>query len=545
MLLIDVIEHGDLLLPWGVWLGTVGGWATCCMNLDRFRGMSGAMGRRWRIAMSYFGPAFFLGTLQVGLRVVPLGALCMLLLVGIAARNGNLLGTWQRQLSTSTTRAGGGKAWLASVGSWVKGFFNDSESGLGGRGPAVLFFKKDGSLYGGKEFGRDQSAIARARKIFDLAINYGATDVHLEPRQMGDIQIRYRVDGILQSVGELLAEHGQGVVTLLKVLADMDIAERRRPQDGTFVVTADGRRFDIRSATSPTQFGEKVVLRLLDSTGGSLRQGLESLGMPSQVSSAIRSIIHKSQGMLIVCGPTGSGKTTSVYAALSEIDKLTRNIVTIEDPIEYQLHDISQIAVNNAADVTFAKILRSVLRQDPDVLLVGEIRDQETAEIAMQAALTGHLVLTTIHANDTASTVTRLIDIGVDATLIQSTVTGVLAQRLLRVLCPVCKKAYRPKRPLSGMKVDDDSGNGDTVDAVLYKPVGCNACLQTGYRGRTGVFEFMAIDGQIRALLTGKPSVETIRGVAKRNGMTTMKQAAKEKVLLGITSAEEAQRVIS
>jgi type II secretory ATPase GspE/PulE/Tfp pilus assembly ATPase PilB-like protein len=267
--------------------------------------------------------------------------------------------------------------------------------------------------------------------------------------------------------------------------------------------------------------------------------------MPEPVVAALRGSIHKSQGMLVVCGPTGSGKTTSVYAALTEIDKLTRNIVTIEDPIEYQLQDVSQIAVDNKAGVTFAKILRSVLRQDPDVLLVGEIRDRETAEIAMQAALTGHLVLTTIHANDTASTVTRLIDMGVEATLIQSTVTGILAQRLVRVLCPVCKKAYRPKRAMGAIPRDGNRQDGSAVDGqVLFKPVGCNACLRTGYRGRTGVFEFMPIDGEIRGLLTGKPSVEVIRSVAKRNGMITMKRSAKEKVMMGVTSAEEAQRVV-
>jgi general secretion pathway protein E len=303
-------------------------------------------------------------------------------------------------------------------------------------------------------------------------------------------------------------------------------------------VVAEGRRIEVRAATAPTNFGEKAALRLLETEGGIIRGGLDALGMTQGMLAAIRSIIQRSQGMLIVCGPTGSGKTTSVYAALGELDALTRNIVTIEDPIEYRLENVSQTAVNSAADLTFAAILRSVLRQDPDVILVGEVRDRETAEVAMQAALTGHLVLTTLHANDTITTVTRLMDIGIDATLIQSTVTGILAQRLVRVLCPDCKESYAP--PIEFLRA-----NGIRPDKVkvIYKEVGCAKCLQTGFRGRTGVYEFLPMDGEVRRLLVGRPSIEAIRAAVMTPDFRTLKQQALRKVLEGVTSVSEARRV--
>jgi type II secretory ATPase GspE/PulE/Tfp pilus assembly ATPase PilB-like protein len=281
-----------------------------------------------------------------------------------------------------------------------------------------------------------------------------------------------------------------------------------------------------------------MSLRLLDSDGGIVKSGLNGIGMRESTLKTLRSIIHKPDGMLIVCGPTGSGKTTSLYAAISEIDVLSRNIITIEDPIEYRLDNISQTAVNTAADLTFAKILRSVLRQDPDVILVGEIRDKETAEIAMESAVTGHFVFSTVHANDTATTITRLLDMGIEATRMQAAVTAVLAQRLVRVLCEKCKVPYKPaadelrKYGIPAAKV-----------TMFYREQGCPACNGTGYRGRTGIHELMVFDNAIRALLVGRPSIEAIRAAARKGGTRTLQESCLYKVIEGVTSLNECARV--
>jgi len=282
-----------------------------------------------------------------------------------------------------------------------------------------------------------------------------------------------------------------------------------------------------------------VALRLLDPSGAILNAGLGGLGLRPSTLQTLRSVVHRSHGMLIVCGPTGSGKTTTVYAGLSEIDGLVRNIVTIEDPIEYQLENVSQTAVNTAAELTFATILRAVLRQDPDVILVGEIRDKETAEIAMQAALTGHFVFTTLHSNDAPTTVTRLLDIGIDASLIQSAVTAILAQRLVRTLCTDCRVAYAPSP-------EELRRYGLPADKVprLFRAKGCAACGQSGYRGRTGIYELMLVDGAIRALLVGRPSLEGIRAAAAKQGMKTLRVSALHKAVEGLTTLDEVDRVV-
>jgi type II secretory ATPase GspE/PulE/Tfp pilus assembly ATPase PilB-like protein len=323
------------------------------------------------------------------------------------------------------------------------------------------------------------------------------------------------------------------------VLADMDIAERRLPQDGAFAVLAGEQRFEVRVGSIPGKYGEKLAIRLLDPGGGVLQGGLGELGFRDAILPQVREIVNRPYGMFIVCGPTGSGKTTTAYGAMREIDGFVRNIVTIEDPVEYQLDNVSQTAVNNAAGLTFPKILRSVLRQDPDVILVGEIRDKETAEIAMQAALTGHFVFTTLHANDAPTTVARLIEIGIDATMIQSAVTAVLAQRLLRVLCTSCRVKYAPT-------LDELQRYGIPPDKVkrLYRanPNGCNACNGRGYRGRTGVYELMLMGSEIRQLLVGRPSEAVIRAAAERQGMKTLRREAIYKVVMGATSLEEVDR---
>jgi type II secretory ATPase GspE/PulE/Tfp pilus assembly ATPase PilB-like protein len=490
----------------------------------------------WQRLLVLFGPVFLLGTLQFGRRVIVPAAVALAAVVTVVAVRRGEFATVGRLL------AGGGQQPASLLGQLQRlvadSWRSPAEPGRGGQ-PAVLLLKKDGTPYGGRDFGADGSAAYSViQDLLGQAIAAGATDIHLEPKAGREVHVRYRIDGMLQPVSSLQVGLGQAAVSVLKVVADMDIAERRRPQDGSFAATAGGRRIEIRAATAPTSFGEKAALRLLETEGGIIRGGLDSLGMTPGMVAAIRGLIHRSQGMLIVCGPTGSGKTTSVYAALGELDALTRNIVTIEDPIEYRLDNVSQTAVNPGADLTFAAILRSVLRQDPDVILVGEVRDRETAEVAMQAALTGHLVFTTLHANDTVTTITRLLDIGIDATLIQSTVTAILAQRLVRVLCPDCKQAYEP--PPEFLRA-----NGIRPGKVkeIYKEVGCGKCLQTGFRGRTGVYEFLPLAGDVRRLLVGRPSIEAIRAAVTTPEFRTLQQSAIRKVLEGVTSVSEFRRV--
>lgn len=408
----------------------------------------------------------------------------------------------------------------------------------------VVLLKKDGTRMDGRQAGakdkETSKAVLAVQQLMAKAIAMRATDIHLEPKTGDELQVRLRIDGVLQNSAGFSGADGRALVSATKVVADMDIAERRRPQDGTFAALYGSRKFDIRAATGPTNFGEKMALRLLDSDGGIVRAGLGAIGMRESTLKQVRSIIQRPHGMLVVCGPTGSGKTTTVYAALGELDVFSRNIVTIEDPIEYRLDNISQTAVNVAAELTFAKILRSVLRQDPDVILVGEIRDRETAEIAMQAALTGHFVFTTLHANDTATTVARLLDIGIDATLIQSAVTAVLAQRLVRVLCAKCKVPYEPPPEFLAR-----CGLDPTVKTSFYREneKGCPACLGTGFRGRTGVYELLPFDNTIKDLLVGRPSIQAIRAAAKKAGMRTLQDSAMQKVISGMTSVTEVARV--
>ena len=407
---------------------------------------------------------------------------------------------------------------------------------------SVVILKKDGTPVDGQGsdgLEREASrAIKTVQQIFEKAIGMRSTDIHLEPKAAEELTVRCRIDGIMQNVSTLKGSAAKAVVSAIKVCANMDIAERRRPQDGTFAVLKGGHKFDVRAASGPTNFGEKMALRLLDADSTVIKGGLTSLGMRDSMLKTLQAIVQQPHGMLIVCGPTGSGKTTTLYVALSEIDVLSRNIVTIEDPIEYQLENISQTAVNTAADLTFAKILRSVLRQDPDVILVGEIRDKETAEIAMQAAMTGHFVFTTLHANDTATTITRLLDIGIDTSLIQSAITAVLAQRLVRVLCPKCKEPYpAPAEFRQKLGVPADK------EVTIYKEKGCPACHGTGYKGRTGVHELLVFDNAIRELLVEHPSIQAIRAAARKAGTRTLQESGIAKVLAGITSINEIVRV--
>jgi type II secretory ATPase GspE/PulE/Tfp pilus assembly ATPase PilB-like protein len=318
---------------------------------------------------------------------------------------------------------------------------------------------------------------------------------------------------------------GKGMTSMLKVASDMDIADRRRPQDGTFSALFGADKYEIRAASTPTSYGEKMVLRLLNSSGGVMSAGLDNIGLRPQILSALQGVIHKPYGMFLVTGPTGSGKTTTVYASLNEIDADQHNITTIEDPVEYRLDGITQIAVNTAAGVTFASILRSVLRQDPDVLLVGEIRDKETAEIACQAALTGHFVFSTLHANDTVATVTRMLDLG-------------LGQRLARKLCQKCREPYpTPPELLKRLGVKPEQA------PTIYRKKGCPECGGTGYKGRIGIHELLVMSDDIRKLITDSPSIEDLRAAARQGGTRSLQVDGFLKVLQGTTSVEEIVRV--
>jgi len=402
-------------------------------------------------------------------------------------------------------------------------------------GTTAIEMTAEGDCQG--EGGAVSENVCNARNVMLKAIQAEATDVHLEPHEQ-EYYVRVRVDGVLRDLEKLEAETGKGVISALKVIADMDIAERRRPQDGTFAVHAGDDKYDVRVASTPTSYGEKVVMRLLRSSGGVMAGGLGSIGLRPPLLKQLREIIHKPYGMFLVVGPTGSGKTTTVYASLSEIDAHQHNITTIEDPVEYRLDNITQIAVNTKADVSFASILRSVLRQDPDVLLVGEIRDRETAEIACQAALTGHFVFSTLHANDSVATITRLLDLGLEPTLIQTAITAVLGQRLARRLCTHCKE---PCPVPDGMLKKFRLKPGAVPH--IYREKGCDQCGGSGYRGRMGIHELLVMNNAIRNLVTPSPSITDLKKSAVESGTMTLQIDGLLKVIQGETSVNEILRV--
>lgn len=379
--------------------------------------------------------------------------------------------------------------------------------------------------------------VCNARDIMLTAIRQEATDLHFEPHEK-EYFVRVRVDGVLRDVERMKSDMSRGVISAIKVFSDMDIAERRRPQDGTFAMRFGQSKYDVRVASTPTSYGEKLVMRILSGSGGVVSAGLDAVGLRVPVLKSLRDIIHKPYGMFLVVGPTGSGKTTTVYASLNEIDAHQHNITTIEDPVEYRLENITQIAVNTKAEVSFASILRSVLRQDPDVLLVGEIRDKETAEIACQAALTGHFVFSTLHANDSVATITRLLDLGLEPTLIQTAITAVLGQRLARRLCPKCKE---PCQPPEGLVKKFRLKPGQIKH--IYREKGCEHCKGTGYKGRMGIHELLVMNDGIRALVRPSPSITDLKKAATASGTVTLQTDGLMKVIQGDTSVNEILRV--
>jgi general secretion pathway protein E len=373
--------------------------------------------------------------------------------------------------------------------------------------------------------------------IISQSLKARASDIHIEPYQHS-FTVRYRVDGILYDLLTPPKWIQPALISRIKVMAKMNIAEKRLPQDGRFEVKVGDQNIDLRVSTIPTAFGERVVLRLLNKSGSLLE--LKDLGFNPARLKLIKQLVASPNGIILLTGPTGSGKTTTLYAILQTINKPNINIITIEDPVEYQIKGISQIQVNPKIDLTFARGLRSIVRQDPDVILIGEIRDQETAGIAVQSALTGHLVFSTLHTNDSASAITRLVDMGVEPFLISSSVLAVAAQRLVRVLCDNCKKTYQPSTIyLKSIGVSPEHFN----ESQIYKAVGCEKCITTGYKGRLGIFEIMVLNEHLKGLILETFDSNRIKNEAVKQKMITLRQDGLEKVFDGTTTMEEVLRV--
>jgi type IV pilus assembly protein PilB len=385
----------------------------------------------------------------------------------------------------------------------------------------------------------DEAPVVRiVNLLISQAIGDGASDIHVEPHRR-TLQIRYRVDGILRDAMAPPKAMQQAMISRIKIMANLDIAERRLPQDGRIHVVIEGREYDLRVSTLPTVFGEKVVMRILDQSTAKLT--LSKLGFASQMLETWNELTSKPYGMILVSGPTGSGKTTTLYATLNKLNTIDKNILTIEDPVEYQLPRVNQVHVNPKAGLNFANGLRSFLRQDPDIIMVGEIRDRDTAEIAIQASLTGHLVLSTIHTNDAPSATTRLIDMGIEPFLITSSVIGVLAQRLARTICAHCKEPYVP--PVEALhRLGLAVNEGEEI--VFYRGKGCDRCKGSGYRGRTGIFELMVMTDTVRELVLKGGSTAEIRDRAVAEGMRLLRDDGILKVLEGQTTVDELLRVV-
>ncbi|MCS7253899.1 MAG: type II secretion system ATPase GspE [Armatimonadetes bacterium] len=370
------------------------------------------------------------------------------------------------------------------------------------------------------------------------AVRERATDIHIEPFER-TLRIRYRIDGVLHEVPAPAKRFHAAIVSRIKIMSNLDITERRRPQDGRIRIRVLAREIDLRVSIIPTMFGESVVLRILDRSSSLLT--LEQLGMMGDDLSRFERIIQAPYGILLATGPTGSGKTTTLYAAIQRLYTPELKFITIEDPVEYQIDGVNQIQINPQIGLTFANALRSILRHDPDIIMVGEIRDRETAEIAIHAALTGHLVFSTLHTNDAPGAITRLLEMGMEPFLVSSALQGILAQRLVRKICEHCKVEYEPGEVVRRMLISE--GFEEAVDCKFYRGAGCDECRYTGYFGRTGIFELLAMDEAIRELVLRKAPAGEIRQVAIEHGMHTLLQDGLRKVLLGITTIEEVERV--
>ncbi|MGH7760799.1 MAG: GspE/PulE family protein [Candidatus Dormibacteraceae bacterium] len=385
------------------------------------------------------------------------------------------------------------------------------------------------------------TASSPAVEIVNLLITQGvrdrASDIHMEP-QKEYLRIRFRIDGVLQDIAHLPSTTGAALASRIKILADMNIVERRRAQDGQISMKVDSRELDIRVATLETIWGEKIVLRLLDRSRSLIT--LPQLGFSQNAYQVYHRMLHTPYGMIIVSGPTGSGKTTSLYASINELDQQVRNIMTIEDPVEYMFDNINQSQINKLADISFANGLRAILRQDPDIILVGEIRDRETAEIAVQSALTGHLVLSSLHATDAVGALLRFIDMGIDGFLIASSVIAIVAQRLVRKVCDGCKVAYEP----TPEDIEFGQSVGGQVPAQLYRGRGCSRCNMTGYYDRIGVFEVLTMSDELKRLVIARASHRELVDVAIKGGMLPVRVDAWDRVTAGVTTVPEVLRSV-
>jgi type IV pilus assembly protein PilB len=376
--------------------------------------------------------------------------------------------------------------------------------------------------------------------VIAQSVDDSASDIHFEP-QAKELVVRFRIDGVLHEIMSIPRRMQSGVLSRLKIMADLDIAERRVPQDGRIGLVVGGKPIDMRVATLPTVYGEKVVMRLLDKSNVML--DLEDLGFAEKALKRFRKSFTKPYGAILVTGPTGSGKSTTLYAALNILNSSEKNIITVEDPVEYRLTGINQVQVNTRAGMTFAAALRSILRCDPDIVMIGEIRDRETAMIAVESALTGHLVLSTLHTNDAPGALSRLTEMGIEPFLTSSAVDAVLAQRLSRRLCSSCKEPFTATREML-RKNDFPAEVCDRDDVVLYRAKGCSRCNNTGYKGRLGLYEVMVVSEAIRRLTVERKSADEIGRVAAAEGMKSLREDGIDKVLLGMTSVEEIARVI-
>ena len=395
-----------------------------------------------------------------------------------------------------------------------------------------------------RELGEDAPVVRLANLIINQAIADKASDIHIEPRK-DCVMVRLRIDGIMMDAMKLPRKVSAPLASRFKIVANMDIAEKRTPQDNRISATIGGKEFDFRVSTLPVVYGEKIVMRVLDK--GGINVGLSKLGFLSHNLKILEEMAQRSYGIVLVTGPTGSGKSTTLYSLINQSNDGLKNIITIEDPVEYELGSINQCNVNVKAGMTFAAGLRSMLRQDPDVIMIGEMRDRETATIAMEAALTGHLVFSTLHTNDACSAPSRLMDMDVEPFLIASSLIGVLAQRLVRQICPHCKESYVASRETLlryGFPVPEEVGAETRGELKLFKGAGCDQCKGSGYRGRTGVHELLVLSDEIRDNILHRSPSHVIRNLAIANGMKTLQMDAVQKILMGVTSVDEVLRVI-
>lgn len=408
---------------------------------------------------------------------------------------------------------------------------------IGRNGKDDLSSDDEGDVDHLKDLASEAPVIRLVNLLITRAIEMRASDIHLEPFE-GDFKVRYRIDGVLHDMEAPPRRLQAAVISRLKIMAKLNIAERRLPQDGRIKLRVLGKEIDFRVSTLPTMFGESVVLRILDRE--SVILNLEKLGFPDYDLTKFRDLINRPYGIILVTGPTGSGKTTTLYAALDEINSPEKKIITVEDPIEYQLGGVNQVQVKASIGLSFANILRSILRQDPDVIMIGEIRDAETAEIAIHSALTGHLVFSTLHTNDAAGAVTRLLEMGMENYLISSSMLGIMAQRLVRVICPNCKEVYVPEL---GVTEELGVSQSEVKELNIFKGAGCEKCSQTGFIGRQGIYELLLINDDIRELILEKAPSNVIKEKGRSQGMKTLREAGWHKVRAGISTVSEVLRV--